>query len=257
MFELNGKTAIVTGAGGYIGSEVAVTLAKQGAKVAVCDLNEQAIENTLARIREIGGEAKGYLLDVTDSQSVNQTVDSVCKDFGGVDISVHVAGGSARLAGANRYARIVDQADEVIDKVLKVNLYGAIYLARASGKKMIEQGRGGRIISFSSAVGLNGLAYCGEYGASKGGVVAFTKTLAKEVGEYGITANSVCPGVVMRPEETGGDGRALGTNFLKRKCLASDVAGFVAYLVSPEAGFVTGQNCVIDGGRTLAMKGTD
>lgn len=257
MFELTGKTAIVTGAGGYIGSEVALTLAKQGAKVALCDINEKTISATIDRIREIGGTAKGYIMDVTNSQSVNETVAQAAKDFGGIDISVHVAGGSARIAGPNCYANIVDQKDEVIDRVLKVNLYGAIYLARACGKLMIEQGRGGRILSFASAVGINGVANCGEYGASKGGVVAFTKTLAKEVGAYGITANCVAPGVVMRPEEDGGSHRALGTNFLKRKCLASDIAALVAFMVSPEAGFITGQNYIIDGGRTLAMKGTD
>ena len=80
---------------------------------------------------------------------------------------------------------------------------------------------------------------------------------AKEMGEYGITVNSVAPGVVMRPEETGGENRALNTNFLKQKCLASDIANLVTFMVSDEAKFITGQTYVIDGGRSLAMKGTD
>lgn len=257
MLELTNKVAFITGAGGYIGSETAVTLAKQGAKIAVCDINETAIEKTLARIKEIGGEAKGYIIDVTDSKNVNEVVAKVVKDFSEINISIHVAGGSARIVAPNAFSKLIDQKDEVIDRVLKVNLYGAFYVARACGKVMVEQGKGGRIISFSSAVGLNGLQYSCDYAAAKGGVVSLTKALAKEMGEYGITVNSVAPGVVMRPEETGGENRALNTNFLKQKCLASDIANLVTFMVSDEAKFITGQTYVIDGGRSLAMKGSD
>ena len=144
MFELTGKVAFITGAGGYIGGETALTLAKQGAKIAVCDINQAAIDKTISRIQEIGGEAKGYIIDVTDSNSVNQVVENVVRDFGKLNISIHVAGGSARLAGPDCYAKVIDQKDEVIDKVLKVNLYGAFYVARACGKVMKEQGEGGR-----------------------------------------------------------------------------------------------------------------
>ena len=93
------KVAFITGAGGYIGSETAVTLAKHGIRIAVCDINPETIEKTVKRIEEIGGEAKGYVFDVTDSQSVDDTVDKIVNDFGRLDIMVHVAGGSARIAG--------------------------------------------------------------------------------------------------------------------------------------------------------------
>ncbi len=249
------KTAIITGAGGYIGGETAKTLAKEGIAVAVCDINREAVEKTVSAIKAAGGDAEGYIIDVADSASVDKTVSEVVKRFGGLDISIHVAGGSARIAGGN-YVPLIEQTDHVIDTVLKVNLYGAMYVSRAAAKEMIKGGRGGRIINFSSIVGTQGLTNCTEYAAAKGGVIALTKSLAKELGEYKITVNSVAPGVVMRPEENDPD-RAFKTNFLGEKCTAADIADLVAFLVSDKARFITGQVCVCDGGRSLAMKGSE
>ena len=250
------KVAFITGAGGYIGGETALTLAKSGVNVAVCDINEETVINTVDRIVEIGGTAKGYVFDVTDSKDVDRVVDEIVKDFGRLDIMVHIAGGSARIAGG-KYVPLVEQEDYVIDRVLKVNLYGAFYASRAAARVMIKQGEGGKIINFSSAVGINGLANCCDYAASKGGVISLTKSLAKELGPYKINVNSVAPGVVMRPEETGGDDRALNTNLLGEKCYASDIANLVEFLASDKARFITGQIYTCDGGRTLSMKGTD
>lgn len=252
------KVAVITGAGGYIGGETAVQLAKSGINIAVCDINEEAIQRTLDRINEIGGVAKGYVIDVTDSKNVNDTISKIVEDFGRIDISIHVAGGSARIAGKDaKYVPLVEQEDYVIDRVLKVNLYGAFWVSRAVARVMIEQGEGGKIINFSSAVGLNGLKTCSDYAAAKGGVMSFTKALAKELGHHKINVNSVAPGVVMRPEESGGDDRALKTNLLGEKCTATDIAYLVEFLVSDKAKFVTGQTYICDGGRALSMKGTD
>lgn len=250
------KTAFITGAGGYIGSVTAMTLAKQGMGISVCDVNEEAVANTVKSIEEAGGVAKGYVFDVADSKSVDETVEKIVSDFGGLDIMIHIAGGSARIAGGN-YVPLTEQEDTVIDKVLKVNLYGAFWASRAAARVMIKQGRGGKIINFSSAVGINGLANCCDYAASKGGITAFTKSLAKELGPYKINVNSVAPGIVMRPEEDGGSDRAMKTNLLGEKCTAQDIADLVAFLVSDKAKFITGQTYVVDGGRTLSMKGTD
>ncbi|MBQ4136929.1 MAG: SDR family oxidoreductase [Clostridia bacterium] len=252
------KVAFITGAGGYIGSETALTLARDGIKVAVCDINELMVKKTVDRITGEGGIAKGYVFDVTDSKSVDETVERIVSDFGRLDIMVHIAGGSARIAGKEaRYVPLVEQEDYVIDTVLKINLYGAFWASRAAARVMIKQGEGGRIINFSSAVGLNGLASCCDYAASKGGVISLTKALAKELGQYKITVNSVAPGIVMRPEEDGGSDRALKTNLLGEKCEASDIANLVEFLASDKARFITGQTYVCDGGRTLSMKGTD
>ena len=255
---MENKTAFITGAGGYIGGETAVTLAKSGINIAVCDINEDAIQKTVDRITAIGCTAKGYIIDVTDSKDVDKVVNEIVKDFGSLDIMVHIAGGSARIAGPDaKYAPLVEQEDYVIDRVLKVNLYGAFWASRAAARVMIKQGTGGKIINFSSAVGLNGLANCCDYAASKGGIISLTKALAKELGPHKINVNSVAPGVVMRPEENGGRDRALKTNLLGEKCDASDIANLVEFLVSDKAKFITGQTYVCDGGRTLSMKGTD
>lgn len=252
------KVAFITGAGGYIGSETAVTLAKSGISIAVCDINEESIQKTVDKITGMGGIAKGYTADVTESKSIDEAINNSVKDFGRLDIMVHIAGGSARIAGKNaKYVPLVEQEDYVIDRVLKVNLYGAFWASRAAARVMIKQGEGGKIINFSSAVGINGLKNCCDYAASKGGVMSLTKSLAKELGPYKINVNSVAPGVVMRPEESGGSDRALNTNVLGEKCTADDIANLVEFLASDKARFITGQTYVCDGGRTLSMKGTD
>lgn len=257
MEKLN-KVAIITGGGGYIGGETALTLAKQGIKVAVCDISENAVEKTIVRIKEVGGTAKGYVFDVTDSKSVEQTFEKVVNDFGRLDIMVHVAGGSARIAGKDaQYVPLVDQEDYVIDKVLKINLYGAFWASRAAARAMIKQGEGGKIINFSSVVAYNGLKTCCDYAAAKGGVISLTKSLAKELGPYKINVNSVAPGIVQRPGENDESPYVYNSNLLGKKCFASDIANLVEFLVSDKAGFITGQTYVVDGGRGLSMKASD
>ncbi len=252
------KIAFITGGGGYIGAETALTLAKEGVRVAICDIDAASVERSVAKVRENGGTAVGYVADVTDSASVTKAIEDAAQALGGLDIMVHVAGGSARIAGKDaRYVPLVEQEDYVIDRVLKVNLYGAFYASRAAARIMIREGRGGRIINFASAVGICGLVGCSDYAASKGGVMSLTRALAKELGPYKITVNAVAPGIVVRPEEKCGEERALKTNLLGEKCTATDIAELVAFLASDKAKFITGQTHVCDGGRTLSMKGTD
>lgn len=256
------KVAFITGAGGFLGSETARTLAKNGVAVAVCDINEQTLAETVKSIEAFGGKVYGRVLDVTVSADVDAAVKETVERFGRLDIMLHIAGGSARIAGKDaKYVPLVEQEDYVIDRVLKVNLYGAFYASRAAAREMIKQGEGGRIINFSSTVGLNGLKHSSDYAASKGGVMSMTRALAKELGPYKITVNSVAPGVVCRPEvdTTTSDGHAYAynTNLLGEKCTAQDIANLVEFLVSDKARFITGQTYVCDGGRALSMKGTD
>jgi len=256
------KTALITGAGGYIGRETACTLAKSGIAIAVCDINEDAVRATVESIEKLGGKAFGRVLDVTDSADVDAAVRETVEKFGRLDIMVHVAGGSARIAGKDaRYVPLVEQEDYVIDRVLKVNLYGAFYASRAAARVMIKQGEGGKIINFSSTVGLNGLKNLSEYAAAKGGVMSLTRALAKELGPYKINVNSVAPGIVCRPEvdvsTEHGRAYAYDTNLLGEKCTAEDIANLVEFLVSDKAKFITGQTYVCDGGRALSMRGTD
>jgi len=256
------KVALITGAGGFIGSETARTLAKDGVAIAVCDINRTTVDACVESILALGGEAFGRVTDVTDAADMEAAVAETVERFGRLDIMVHVAGGSARIAGPGFGLKpLVDREDFVIDRVLKVNLYGAFYASRAAARAMIRQGQGGRIINFASAVGVNGLAGSADYAAAKGGVMAMTKALAKELGQYKITVNAVAPGVVCRDDvdDTTPEGHAYAydTNFLNEKCTAADIANLVEFLASDKARFITGQTYICDGGRSLAMKGTD
>jgi len=256
--DFTGKTAFITGGGGFLGSEIARTLARRGASVAVCDLNTETVQKTVDSITATGGKAIALLVDVTEPASIESAMEQTESAFGDIDISIHVAGGSARIAGPNvQNSILADREDYVIDRVLKVNLYGAIYVARAAARRMRDRNSGGRIISFASTVGVNGLKGAVEYAAAKGGIMSMTKALAKEMGGYKVTVNAVAPGVVARPEQEGNYDYSYNTNFLKEKCTAADVANLTAFLASDEAGFITGQTYIIDGGRSLAMKGTD
>lgn len=250
MNRFSGKAAFVTGAGGYIGGTIARMLAEEGARVAVCDLNEETAMRTVRAIEEKGGQALAVACDVTNSASVDQAIGRTVEAFGRLDILVHAAGGSAR--GASK--PLIEQSDEVIESVLGVNLMGGLYASRAAARVMVAQGEGGRIVNISSVVALNGLRGCVEYAASKGGLIAMTRSLCKELAPSGITVNTVAPGIVQRPGETND---AVHTNFLGVRCTAEDVAHVVLFLASDEARFVTGQTYAVDGGRGLAMKGTD
>ena len=254
MKRFENKSAFITGAGGYIGGTTARMLAAEGAKVAVCDITDEACARTVRDIADAGGTAIAAPADVTDSASVDAAVAKTVAAFGGLDIMVHVAGGSAR----QDIKPLADQSDEVILRVLGVNLLGALWASRAAARVMRDQGRGGRIVNISSIVAFNGLRGSVDYAASKGGIIAMTRALAKEMGEYGVTVNSVAPGVVQRPG-TGADDSdyALKTNFLGKKCEATDIAETILFLCSDAARFVTGQTWAVDGGRGLGMKGSD
>ena len=251
------RAAFITGAGGYLGSETAATLAGEGVAVGVCDIDEARVRKTVERITAQGGEARGYPADVTDSAAITAAIEQAAADFGRLDIMVHAAGGSARIAGPGTYKPLAEQEDYVIDTVLKVNLYGAFWCSRAAARIMIRQGEGGKIINFASTVGLNGLKCSSDYAAAKGGIMSMTKALAKELGPYHINVIAVAPGVVARPDSNATDAYKFDTNVLGLQCKAEDIADLVAFLASDKARFITGQTYVIDGGRSLSMKGTD
>jgi len=246
---LTGKVAFITGGGGNIGYHTGLKLASAGAKIAVCDINADVVQRAVDGIVAHGGEAFGVVANVADSQSVDDAVQRVIDTCGSIDIMVHAAGGSAR----SRMQYLVEQTDEVIHDVIGVNLFGAIYCSRAAARNMIKQ-QSGRIINVASINGTEGNIKCVEYSASKGGIIAMTRALAKELGAYGITVNCVSPGLVQRPNEQRDVSQ---TNFLGRNGTADEVASLIAFLASDEAAFITGQNYIIDGGRSLGLKGTD
>jgi len=244
---LQGKTALVTGGAGAIGRAVALRLASEGAAVAVADLNLDQAEKVAGELQLAGAQAMAVQVDVRDRASVRQMATAVLGRFIAVDILVSNAGGSAREENAPFHR----SKDEVVDRILDVNLKGPIFCIRALVEHMVERG-GGKIINIGSIVGIQGSRNLADYSAAKGGIIAFTKTLAMELGEHGINVNCVSPGLVPRPGTE--VSHVPATNYLGKICRPEDVANLVVFLTTEEACFITGQNYVIDGGRSLGLK---
>lgn len=240
------KTAIITGGGGNIGRSTALRLARDGVSIGVCDINRGAAERVAKEIVAAGGTASAVSVDIRRPAEANRAVDEVVERYGRIDILVHSAGGSAR----ERMKDLHEQSDEVIEEIIGVNLMGGIYFARAAAANMVAHGNG-RIICVASIVALNGSRRTVEYAAAKGGLIAMIKSLAIELGQYNITANCVSPGLVQRDDKD-----VSGTNYLGRNGTAEEVADLIGFLASDEASFITGQNYVIDGGRSLGLKGS-
>ncbi len=251
MNRLSGKIAVVTGGGGHIGSSVVRALAGEGALVAVVDLRREAAEKVASEIRVSGGAAEGIGLDISDYGAVEAAFDGVVSRHGGIDILINAAGGSAR----ERMKLYHELPMEVLDQVIGMNLFGALYCVRGAVNHLIRRG-GGRIVNIGSIVAQGGKACCVDYAAAKGGMIAATKSLAIELGRHGINVNCVSPGLVERnPDAIDQAAFAKRFSYLNRICTREDIAPLVLFLTLPESGYITGQNFVIDGGRSLGLKG--
>lgn len=242
--DLSGKTAIVTGSTRGIGKAVAIALAESGARVAVVGRD---LVKAQAAAEEIGHDAMGFACDVSDSSAVASLIADVEKAFGGVDILVNNAG----LTRDNLVMRLKDQD---WDDVMNANLRGAFAAIRAVSRGMMKN-RAGRIINMASIVGLNGNKGQANYAASKAGLIALTKSVAKELGSRNILVNAIAPGFIetemtaaMTPEA-----RAALTGLipLERLGTTEDIAAAVVFLASDYASYITGQVIVIDGGMVM------
>ena len=249
--ELKGKVAIITGGSGAIGRACAFRLAAEGAKVYVCGSRPTSAQPIVDEITAAGKTAVAIQLNVLDAKSIQKTFEKIAADNNGhIDILVNSAGGSARGKANN----VVDQSVEVFDEILNINLRGAMICAKEAAKYMISN-RYGRIINITSVIGLQGKAGYSEYAASKGGSIAFVKSLAQELGRYGITVNGVAPGIVQRGEVTMDAMDRLGrTNWMGTYGKPEDISAVVNFLCKDEASFITGQNIAADGGRSLGLK---
>ena len=246
---LNDRIAVVTGGAGYIGSTTARRLASEGATVVVSDANRELAAEVADAIVAEDGSATAIETDVTSTRSIETMVAQTIQQHGRIDVLVNVAGGSARkLASA-----VHGSNEKVIRQVIEVNLLGAIFCCRAVVDQMIEQG-GGKIVNVASIVALRGSAGHADYAAAKAGVIAFSKTLAMEVASHSINVNCVSPGLVPRPGTS--VEHIPATNYLGKIATAETVSNVIAFLVSDEADFVVGQNYVVDGGRSLGLKGS-
>jgi len=244
------KTAIVTGAARSIGAATAVRLASDGMAVAVLDLNEADCAATVKEIENAGGTALAVGADVTKTDQVQAAVDRVAAELGEPTVLVN-------NAGIIRDNLLFKMTDEDWDAVLSVHLRGAFLMTRAVQKYMTEH-RWGRIVSLSSSSALGNRGQV-NYSAAKAGLQGFTKTLAMELGKFGVTANSVAPGFIVT-EMTAATAARVGMSFedfqkaaagqipVGRVGQPADVANVISFLVSDGAGFVSGQVIYVAGG---------
>lgn len=233
---LKDKVCIVTGSGSGIGQATAIKFALEGAKVAVCDVNETAAANTVKEIIEKGGKAKSYKVDITDKESIQNVVDDLMKQYGRIDVLVN-------NAGIIMDAQLKKMTDDQFDKVINVNLKGTYLFSKAVVNIFIEQQKG-VILNASSIVGLYGNFGQTNYAASKFGVIGFTKTWAKELGRYNIRVNAVCPGFIATsilapmPEKVI---KSMEDKVpMKRLGKPEEIANTYAFLASDEASYVNG-----------------
>ncbi len=252
MAESSEHVALVTGSARGIGEAIATALAAAGHSVAVGDIDEQAAEAVAARLsKESGQRCIGVRIDVADSASVKAAVQLIEADLGPVDVLVN-------NAGIDVIQPFVDSTEETWERLVAVNLLGTIRCTRAVLDSMRERGRG-RVISLGSDAGRVGSSGEVVYSATKGGVIAFTKALAREVARDGITVNCVCPGPtdtalldqVAQSSQKLYDGLARAIP-LRRIGQPSDIAPAVAFLASEGAGYITGQTLSVSGGLTMA-----
>ncbi|KAA9156240.1 SDR family oxidoreductase [Amycolatopsis acidicola] len=244
------KTAVVTGAGSGIGLAVARRLARDGARVGVFDLDGPAAEAAAAKIRADGGDACAVAVDVADRAAVDAGLDEVRARYGPVSILVN-------SAGKDGFKRFVNISAAAWQRILAVNLTGTFHCCQAAVPDMIGA-RWGRIVNISSSSAHSGQPFMTHYVASKAGVVGFTKALALELGPEGITVNTIPPGFIDTPmtrrnEERGFLGAGVDHHAartpVRRPGRPEDIAAACAFLVSEEAGYVTGQVFGVNGGR--------
>ena len=244
------KVAIVTGGASGLGRGIALALAREGARVAVVDLNEAGARDTVEAIAKDGGQAATWRADISDKARIDQVVAEIISRWGTVDILVN-------NAGLDRVGPFVSSSEAEWDLILRVNLKGPIVCTRAVLDEMIRKGYG-KIVNIASDAGRVGSTGEAVYSAAKGGIIAFTKTIARETARHRLNVNCVCPGPSDTPlfQEVAAGNPKLAESLKRvipfgRLGTAEDLAPAVVFLVSDESGFVTGQTLSVSGGLTM------
>lgn len=249
MFDLQGRTALVTGAGSPrgIGKAIALALADQGAKVFVGDIDSAGAERVAQEIRDKGGEAQAGEFDVTSASDITRVLTAIQKAWGKLDILVN-------NAGVTQPVKVLETSEADFDRIIGVNLKATFFLSKAVLPGMIENGYG-RIVNMSSVSAKRGGGVFGgaHYSAAKAGILAFSKALSREVAAQRITINSVAPGLVATDirgglESPEGQAELAAEIPCKRMGTPHEVAAAVCFLASEEAGYITGEEIDINGG---------
>ncbi|WP_407729996.1 acetoin reductase [Pseudomonas helleri] len=254
--KLSGKVALITGAAQGIGRGIALRLAKEGADIALVDLNPEKLRHVAEEVQVLGRKASTFVADVGDREQVFQAVEHAHSTLGGLDIVVN-------NAGISQVKPLLDVTAEEIERIYRINVQGTLWGIQAAAEKFQALKRTGKIINACSIAGHEGYALLGVYSSTKFAVRALTQAAAKELAVHGITVNAYCPGVVgtdmwvdidkRMSEITGAPIGATYDKFVNGIALGraetpEDVAAFVAYLASPDADYMTGQAPLIDGG---------
>jgi 2-hydroxycyclohexanecarboxyl-CoA dehydrogenase len=253
MRGLDGKNVIVTGGGGAIGGAICRRFAGYGARVGVLDKNIDGAQRIVGEIRGNGGRAEAMAVDIADHAAVKKAVAAFEAGVGPTDILVN-------NAGWDRFANFIDTTPELWDQLIAINLRGPLNMTHAVLRGMVDRGYG-RVVNIASDAGRVGSSQEAVYSACKGGIIAFTKTVAREVARKGVTLNAVCPGPTDTPllaavagaDERGQRVRAALVNAIpmKRVGQPEDIPGAVCFLASDDASFITGQTSSVSGGLTM------
>ena len=248
MGQLDGKVALITGAGSGIGRASALAFAREGARVAVADIVVEGGEETVRMVQEAGGEAFFIKVDVANAADVEAMVNTVVDTYGRIDCAYNNAGIEGRLASTDAYP------EDVFDKVIAINLTGVWLCMKYELPHMLKQGSGA-IVNTASGAGLIGVAGMSAYVASKHGVVGLTKTAALEYAKSGIRVNAVCPGLIQTPmvERITAEQPQLGEALVAAEPIGrtgkpEEIAESAVWLCSDAASFVTGHAMSVDGG---------
>ena len=252
MKGLKNKVVVVTGGAGGIGTAISKRFGEEGSIVALFDLNTEAGVRVAAEIESAGGTARAYRVDITDHENVNAAVAAVEEELGPIEILVN-------NAGWDMGAFFLQTDKPFWDKVVAINLYGPLNMHHAVLKRMAERGRG-RVVNISSDAGRVGSSMEAVYSFCKGGIIAFSKTMAREMARQQIPVNVVCPGptatALLDNLAQGEKGERIKAALVKavpfgRMGEPGDIAGTVAFLSSDDAAFITGQVISISGGLTM------
>lgn len=249
---LSGKVALVTGGSHGIGQAVVVRFAREGARVALCGRGKAALEETVALIREHGGEALAFETDVSDKTHVDRMFDSIVEQWGRIDIVVN-------NAGICEVSSFLDITEDQWDRHLNINLKGAFLVSQRAAREMVRLGNGGSIIQMSSVNGIQAEADQVHYNTTKGGMINLSMSMALELAVHGIRVNALCPGFIetrlTKPliDNPPAIADYLRTVPMKRVGQPEEIASAALFLASDESSYVTGTSMVVDGGQLIKL----